>query len=371
MLGLIFAAIMSATNVFTDISRKKVLDRGYDAILISFWCKAVAFVAYGGGIVVLLFLGCTPVLPNLGGSFGLSPAVAFTLYLLLNMVLEGTAIILNLRALQVSPISLCMPFMALTPLFLLPAGKIFLGEQISSGMVVGVSLIVVGSMVVNRQLFAKGFWEPAKAIVREKGSRYMTIVALLLTFTNVLDKWFVSSGGGDVVMAERLSRAFTLSLGKCCMQGLFFAGLFLFRSRLFPQKDSGQPKLCWCNVWRDVPRWLIFAGFLEAGVLVLQLLAMQFTVAALVISIKRAGIILAVILGWFIFKERGIRDRVIASCVMLAGVLIFFLTKPDANGVAALGLSGALTVAGLALAGLTVALVLTHTPAISDGKGKQ
>ena len=51
----------------------------------------------------------------------------------------------------------------------------------------------------------------------------MTLVALLLTFTNVLDKWFVSSGG-DAAFAVRLSRSFTLSIGKCIMHGLFLPG---------------------------------------------------------------------------------------------------------------------------------------------------
>jgi len=46
--------------------------------------------------------------------------------------------------------------------------------------------------------------------------------------------------------------------------------------------------------------------------------------------------------------------------VMLCGVLIFFLTKPDANGHALIGLHGALAVAGGTLAVLMVVLWLTH-----------
>ena len=62
------------------------------------------------------------------------------------------------------------------------------------------------------------------------------------------------------------------------------------------------------------------------------------------------------------FKERGITDRVIASLVMAVGVLIFFLTKPDAKGQAIFELNGALTVAALALAGMAAALYLTRKP---------
>jgi uncharacterized membrane protein len=289
---------------------------------------------------------------------------------MLNSLLEGTAIILNYRALQLAPLSLCVPFMALTPVFLLPAGRFFLHEAISGGMVIGVFLVLVGSLVMNRQLFAQGWLEPARAMIREKGSRYMLMVALLLTCTSVLDKWFVSSGG-DAAFSARVSRSVVLAIGKCAMLSLVFLALTLVRLRYrqsvppaaAPSSDGGARSV-WTRPWRDIPAWLIAAGVFEAIVMVLQLIALQFAPAALIISIKRSGILLACGLGWFLFKERGITDRIIGSCVMLAGVLIFFLTKPDAAGVAIFGSLGALGVAGASLVGLAVALRMT-----SNGRG--
>ena len=57
--------------------------------------------------------------------------------------------------------------------------------------------------------------------------------------------------------------------------------------------------------------------------LVLMLVAMQFAVAAVVVAIKRSAVIWSVLLGWLMFKERDIADRLIASVVMAAGVLVF------------------------------------------------
>lgn len=368
MLGLLLASIMSLVNVFNDIARKKILDRQHDAALVSLWSKVIACVAYGLGMAVLLaWFAAPPELPDIGRAWHIPSQAAFVLYIALNAFLEGTAILLNLRALQVSPISYCVPFMAFTPLFLLPAGALLLHEAISGGMVIGVLMVVVGSLVVNRQLFAKGPLEPARAIMRERGSRYMVMVAFLLTITNVLDKWFLTSGAGSVPLEVRVSRAMTLATGKCIMLALFFVGLTVVRMgdwKAVRNKVSGALRVAagvqWSRVLRDVPVWLMLTGVLEAAVLVLQLTAMQFTVAALVISIKRSGIVLAVFLGWLVFKERGITDRVIASFVMLSGVLIFFLTKPDDKNQAILGLHGALLVAGVALAGMAVALLLSH-----------
>lgn len=354
MFGLLLASLMSVVSVFTDISRKKVLDEGHDTALVSFWCKLIALFAYFIGIGMLAITGTNPELPDIGKSFGIAPVPAFFLYVTLNALIEGTAILLTFKALQVSPISLCMPFMALTPLFLLPAGYFILNEPISNGMVVGVALVVIGSLVVYRQLFTKSLFEPVKAIIRERGSRYMLMVAFLLTFTNILDKFFVSSGA-YATFATSVSRSLTLSIGKTGMLLVLFIGLVFSR-----MKKSESKSFSWTGVFKGVAVWVILAGVFEAVVLVLQLTAIQFTVAAIVISIKRAGIVLSVFLGWLIFKERGITDRAIAACVMLSGVLIFFLTKPDNKNETILGFEGVLSLALTALTGMAIALYLTR-----------
>jgi uncharacterized membrane protein len=362
MLGLVLACFGSVFNVLTDASRKKILDRQYDAAVIGFWCKLVALGFYLIALGGVIACGFGLQLPPIGAALKISPVLAFVLYLVLNALLEGSAILLNYRALQVSPLSFCVPFMALTPVFLLPIGKFFLHEQISAGMIVGVVVVVIGSLVINRQMVANGWLEPAKEIFRQRGSRYMLIVALLLATTAALDKWFVTSGG-DAAFGDRLARSFTLSIGKSVMLALFFIGLAFWRLR--GKNNSTAEKVSWTQVWREVPRWLVLAGLFEGIVLVLQLLAVQFAVAAIVISIKRSGILFACFLGWFLFKERGITDRVIGSCVMIAGVVIFFLTKPNAQGETLIGFNGALGVAALALAGLAVALWLTRKKNIS------
>jgi drug/metabolite transporter (DMT)-like permease len=358
-LGLILACFGSVFNVLTDASRKKILDRKYDTVLVGFWCKIAALGFYAVALTVILLMGIRPELPPVGAALHLSPGMAFVLYLLINSLLEGTAILLNYRALQVSPLSFCVPFMALTPIFLLPIGKFFLHEQIAPGMIVGVALVVMGSLVINRQLVSNGWLEPARAIIREKGSRYMMIVAFLLACTAAIDKWFVTSGG-DPEMGVRVLRSFSLSLGKSMMLALFFGALAWWRLCRKNECHLGdKPERPWTAIWGDVPAWIILAGLFEGSVLILQLVAVQLTVAAIVISIKRSGILLACAVGWFLFKERGITDRVIGSCVMISGVVVFFLTKPNAQGIAMIGLTGAAGVALLSLALMSVALWMT------------
>ena len=45
---------------------------------------------------------------------------------------------------------------------------------------------------------------------------------------------------------------------------------------------------------------------------------------------------------------------------MISGVVVFFLTKPNAQGAAMIGLGGALAVTAVALGGMSIALYLTR-----------
>ncbi len=358
MLGLILSTLDAIAMAFTDASRKKVLDKGADAGLVSVWCKIISCLLFAIVIaLVAFFWKAEPRMPNIGAKFGVSTFTAFLIYITINAVIEGAAILLNLRALQVSPISYCVPFMALTPVFLLPAGVIFLGESVSGGMIVGVALVVIGSLVVNRQLFAKGPLEPLRAMIREPGSRYMVIVAALLTVTNLLAKWFLVSDGGAVTFADKMQLALTLAVGKCVMLAIFFILLVIVNQGV--RRARSVAAIPWTGVLRQSPMWLIMAGVLEALVLVLMLVAMQFAVAAVVVSIKRSAVIWSVLLGWLMFKERNIGDRLIAAAVMAAGVLVFFLNRPDAAGNAIIETQGALVFGAVALVLMAIALRFT------------
>ncbi|MCK5287396.1 MAG: DMT family transporter, partial [Thermodesulfovibrionia bacterium] len=63
--------------------------------------------------------------------------------------LEISAIILYTKALKISPISLSVPFLALTPIFLIFTSYLVLGEKVSLGGGVGIFLIAAGSYSLN------------------------------------------------------------------------------------------------------------------------------------------------------------------------------------------------------------------------------
>ncbi|HWB83874.1 MAG TPA: hypothetical protein VG675_07020 [Bryobacteraceae bacterium] len=305
-IGLTIAAIMSGTNVVTDVARKKAL---HDRSLIptTMWCRIVAEIVFVLALASRYLMGTPPVIRDGGALFGiasihLSPIPTFIIYLVIDVLLVSIVNVMYFRALQISPMSLCIPFLAFTPIFLIPTGYIVLGQLPAPIKLLGVVLIVVGSLAMHRKLFAVSWLAPVKAIVQEKGSRLMLTVALVFSITNPIE-------GKLVLMSDAYTEAFAYGLGLV----IFF--VILSKAK---REDAGA-------AIRNNVTWIAAAGLLDGIALIMQLASYNYIPVVISVSIKRAGILLAVFSGWIFFRERGITDKVIAASVMLVGVLILYL----------------------------------------------
>ena len=68
-------------------------------------------------------------------------------------------------------------------------------------------------------------------------------------------------------------------------------------------------------------------GFCKTIGISCQMLAINLTLVAYVISIKRLSAVMTVLFGYLIFKERGIRERLMGAVIMVGGVLIITLSQ--------------------------------------------
>jgi len=331
-IGLLMAAATSVSNVVKDVGAKKVLDH-QEVIASTFWIRLFAAVVFVGALLFRGWMGNVPVIKSGGFLFGIDgfdagPIPTWLVYLTIEVILVAFSTILFFRAIQVSPISLCMPYISFTPVFLIVTGYLILGELPAQVKLIGVGLIFVGSIVMHRQLFSAGWLEPIKAIWRERGCFYMLIVGFVNSITNPIDKKLVG-----------MTDAFT--------QGCSFGiGMVVFFSILAFARGADTRK-----VIREVPLWAMLAGALEAVALLFQLSSHNYIDVVITISIKRAGIILTVLLGWIVFKERNIGDKLVAASVMLVGVLVIYLPLTFAQGI---------TLAVCALCVMGIVLYLTR-----------
>lgn len=107
----------------------------------------------------------------------------FLTTLIIVCVMDTVGALMYLKAIKETDLSLALPLMTFTPLFLLFTSPFMVGEVPSFMGCMGVILIVVGSYCLNIHTFHKGPWEPFKALVSSRGPRIMLACAFLFSFT--------------------------------------------------------------------------------------------------------------------------------------------------------------------------------------------
>lgn len=159
--------------------------------------------------------------------FGQVPSLRdrFIQALLIGGTLNIVALIQFVRAIQASDLSLTIPFVTFTPVFLLVTTLFLLGEVPPFSAVVRIGLIVFGSFILQLQELHQGLWGPVRALLREEGPRRMLSVALLYSITANFDKIGVRESSpffGGLAHSQFLCSA---SCGLCSGVCHFFARL--------------------------------------------------------------------------------------------------------------------------------------------------
>lgn len=216
--------------------------------------------------------------------------------------LEVTAIILYTRALKVSPMSLTIPFLSLTPVFLIATSYAMLGETVSLRGASGISLIAAGSYTLNLHRVRYSVLEPFRAILKEEGSMLMIIVAFIFSITSSLGKMAI----------EHSSPIFFGSF--------YFILVTVVFTPIALSKSSGMPAI---HKKDFLPLFPI--GFTFAMMIIFHMLALDLTRVAYMVSVKRMSLLFSVMYGYFLFNEKNIGERAIGSLLMLAGFLLIVL----------------------------------------------
>ncbi len=226
----------------------------------------------------------------------------FWLMLVIGVVFITTTTILLMKALKYSDISIVAPMTAFTPLFMLITSPLITKEFPSVYGLLGVLLIVIGSYVLNIKERKKSYFWPLKALIKEKGAQYMLIVAFIWSIGSNVDKigvlnssplfWVVATNG--------------------------FAALILFPIML--KKSSVKIK----STFKFL-KFFVGLGLLVVLGQIFQMTAITLTQVIYVITIKRTSIIMSVIFGYLIFKEKGFKERIFGSVLMLLGIVFITL----------------------------------------------
>jgi uncharacterized membrane protein len=213
--------------------------------------------------------------------------------------LDIIAVLLYIRAIKVSPLSLTLPFLSLTPIFLIVTSYIILGEKPDKFGFIGIMLVVIGAYLLNAHTISQGFLAPFKAIAKEKGSVLMIIVAFIFSIGACLGK----------IAVQHSSPAF-FSVIYIFLLSLFLFIIISFKSKHFLSKSISRP----------VP--FIFIGMLIAIMIITHLKAISLIEVSYMVSVKRLSILFGVLYGFMFFKEANIKERFLGATVMVSGIIV-------------------------------------------------
>ncbi|MBI5195157.1 MAG: EamA family transporter [Nitrospirae bacterium] len=249
-------------------------------------------------MISLLFVG----IPPLDGTFWTAVLIA--------LPLEITTVILYTKALKVSPMSLTMPFLAFTPLFLILISYVILGEKVSLSGAIGIILITGGSYVLNIHKARYALIEPVKAMLKEKGSVMMIIVAAVFSVTSTLGKLAI----------EHSSPVFFGSFYIVLVTALFTPIAIGKNRDRFEKTHTG------IIITKKDIILLILMGASYSLMIIFHMVAISLTKVAYMISVKRMSLIFSIIYGYILFKEEKIVVRFFGGVMMLAGVVLIVLS---------------------------------------------
>ena len=186
----------------------------------------------------------------------------------------------------------------------------------------GICIIVSGSYVLNIAEEHEHYLDPIKAMMKNRGSWYMLIVAFLFAVSINFDKIALLNSDPFFGMA--------LTVTTVGIALLFISAYSRYASRkilqVHPSGDADGAVL----QAKAIPVKQFFLLTLLIGVFVAieaasVNVALTLQIVPYVIAIKRLSIIFMILYGTLVFSEGDIKKRVMGASLMVAGAIIILL----------------------------------------------
>jgi drug/metabolite transporter (DMT)-like permease len=265
--------------------------------------------------ILLLFMSAAQGFPPIGPEYYSA--------VIISGILNIIGLSLIFRAMESSDLSLSMPMLSFTPVFLIGTSYLLLHEVPTPAGVAGICIIVSGSYVLNISEEHEHYLDPVRSMVQNRGSWYMLIVAFLFAASVNYDK--IAMLNSDPIFGM----AFTLLI----IAGAFavivvFSGRSAGRNLPIPVSRDPVPSGIYRKSAVSLRHYLapsILAGIFVTAECISINIAYTLQIAPYVIAIKRLGIIVMVLYGTIICAEDEIQTRFLGSVLMVGGAVIILL----------------------------------------------
>jgi len=223
--------------------------------------------------------------------------------LLASGVLFSFGFYYSVKAYKALETSIASPLFNLGTIIVIALSMIFLHEKLTLGQLIGVTLLIAGTYIL--ELKRGQFLSPIKAIWSSKKIHLILWSSLFYSIHAVVSKYILTY----------LEPATYLFIELILMSLILSAFTFI--------RHNGMKDIV---AGFQVHRMMIFLIALFSLLAELTLfMALKNGEASLVIPVVRTWTLLVVILGGTFLKEGHLRNRVVATAIMLAGVFIIYL----------------------------------------------
>jgi uncharacterized membrane protein len=228
-------------------------------------------------------------------------------YAIGTMLLHGLYVVALSRAYSIGDLSLVYPISRGMAPLLVPILAVFLlGERVSTLGWLMIFLIILGIYTVYTKSFSSAEWlSPLRMTLQPEG-RWAILVGLLVTGYTLLDKSALNY----------FSAPFLNWLGN--------VGNLICLSFVVFSKEKAAIKKVWKKGWKTI----MAAGILAPGGYILVLFAMKVSQVSYVAPAREIGIVVGVLFGILLLKEKYGLPRLVGSVLIATGIIGLALVSP-------------------------------------------
>lgn len=283
------AFISAVFSALAAISEKKVLFK-LDAVDFSFLVSLTTL------ILSIPFFFNAPLDVNISTPL---------LILFVKAILSAIAFLCVMLAIKNLEISEALPLLALSPGLVAILGVLLIGDALVINEWIGLLLMLIGTYILELRKGDQNVLAPFKSLLRFQKYKYVFFALVLFSITSLIDR---------VLLKDYKLPPYTFMAYQQLFFAVIFSAMIIFRKKKIRE------------VFKPLNRNILFLILLISIFTVVyrytQIEATKIAAVALVLSVKRLSVLMAIIIGGRLFKESNVLKRVIATTIILGGLII-------------------------------------------------
>lgn len=226
----------------------------------------------------------------------------FWLFIIILLPFELALTIFYQKAFKLSPVSLVVPIISLSPIFIATVSFFAFGERLTFNHLIAVACFVGGVYFLNLKSSNKNILAPIISLFSQRGVFFMLLVAIILGITVSVGKQAIVSSSPQFFSA------------------VYYSALTLLLFPIYKTKSKLKLK----HFMKHKIQLLLLATLNPISSL-LVFSAFKIGPTALVQSINSTSTLFSVILAGAFLKEIGIKKRIIASGLIILGSVLIVM----------------------------------------------